>query len=125
MLARYQQMEVTTASPVLIVVKLYEGALRRVQTASAAIASGDVHLKAESIRKAIAIVTELRCGLDLEQGREIAANLDGLYGFVLDRLVEGNVNNDGAALGEAERVLGILLEAWSELSQRPEASVGR
>jgi hypothetical protein len=61
-----------------------------------------------------------RTDLDLSAG-PLAANLDALYDFVLDRLVAGNVAKDPRPTEEALTVLQGLLEAWHEIARGPAA----
>ena len=74
------------------------------------------------IAKALAIVGELQQSLNLEEGGEIARNLDSLYFYVTDRLLEANVRGTVQPLDEASGVLSTLNEAWVEISKRPAAT---
>ncbi len=116
---RYREMEIRTATPEMIVVKLYEGAIRFVRQAKRAQESGKVPARASAIAKALAIVNELQQSLNLDQGGEIASNLDALYFFVTDRLLEANVRGSLQPLADAEDILVTLNEAWVEIAQRP------
>ena len=117
--ARYREMEIRTATPEMVVVKLYEGALRFIRTAKASQDSGKIAARATAIGKALAIVNELQHSLNLKQGGEIAKNLDALYFYVTDRLLEANVRGTVQPLDEASGVLSTLNEAWVEISKRP------
>ena len=112
----------------MVIVKLYEGALRFIRTAKANQESGQVAARATAIAKTLAIVNELQHSLNLEQGGEIARNLDALYFYVTDRLLEANVRGTLPPLDEASGVLSTLNEAWVEISKRPpgdHAEMGR
>lgn len=117
--ARYREMEIRTATPEMVVVKLYEGALRFIRTAKSSQESGKVAARATAIAKTLAIVNELQHSLNLKQGGEIAKNLDALYFYVTDRLLEANVRGTIQPLDEASGVLSTLNEAWVEISRRP------
>jgi flagellar protein FliS len=52
----------------------------------------------------------------MNAGGEIATSLDGLYGFVRDRLVEASIRQDVGAVDEACRVLTTLREGWAGIS---------
>ncbi|MEM9174242.1 MAG: flagellar export chaperone FliS [Myxococcota bacterium] len=115
-------MEIRTATPEMVVVKLYEGALRFIRQAKECQAEGQVAGRATAIAKALAIVGELQQSLNLEEGGEIARNLDSLYFYVTDRLLEANVRGTVQPLDEASGVLSTLNEAWVEISKRPAQS---
>ena len=117
--ARYREMEIRTATPEMVIVKLYEGALRFIRTARGHQEAGQVAGRATAIAKTLAIVNELQHSLNLEEGGEIARNLDALYFYVTDRLLEANVRGSLQPLDEASSVLTTLNEAWVEISKRP------
>ncbi len=114
--ARYQTDAVTTAAPQQLVLMLYDGAIAAVEGARRQL-SGDPGAEPEaahrSLTKAQDIVLELQMSLDHEAGGPIAASLDALYGFCLDRLVAANIGKDPEPLGGVAAVLVELRDAWS------------
>lgn len=116
---RYREMEVLTATPETLVVRLYEGAIRQARAAAEHLAAGRIPERGVAISKALAIVGELRGCLDFEQGGEIAANLSRLYDFVCDQLLAANLRGTTQPIAEAIRVLESLCSAWVEIAQRP------
>lgn len=119
MIDRYREMDIVTASPTTLVVKLYEGALRNAFEARRQIELGCIPARAVAIDKALAIVAELQGSLDFEQGGEIAPQLHDLYHFVTQRLLEANRDASTRAIDDAVGVLEILLEAWQQLAGNP------
>ena len=117
MIDRYQQVDIETASPVAIVAKLYEGALRNGAQAREHLQAGRVRERVDKLSKAMAIVEELQRTLDMERGGEIATNLDDLYTFVTERLLRANLDGSLEALDEAMRVLSTLNEGWQYLAR--------
>ncbi|MBB85567.1 MAG: flagellar export chaperone FliS [Deltaproteobacteria bacterium] len=115
-------MEIKTATPEMVIVKLYEGALRFLRQAKQSQTEGDVAGRANAIARTLAIVSELQQSLNLEQGGEIAKNLDSLYFYVTDRLLEANARGSVQPLDEASGVLSTLNEAWVEISKRPSSA---
>lgn len=118
---RYREVDITTASPETLVVKLYEGAIRNARAAVLHHEAGRIGERGRAISKAIAIVSELSSALDMEQGGEIASNLSGLYGFVNEQLVEANLQGSTDRIEDALRVLDILAEAWVEVARSADA----
>ena len=114
---RYQEMEILTASPEGLVAKLYEGALRHCRAAARHDAEGRIAERGRAIAKALAIVRELQNSLDHERGGEISRNLDALYLFVSDRLLEAGLAGGSSALEEAGSVLGELHGAWQQVAR--------
>ncbi len=118
---RYREVDITTASPETLVVKLYEGAIRSARAALLHHDGGRVAERGQAISKAIAIVSELSSALDMERGGEIASNLSGLYGFVNEQLVEANLRGSHARIEDAVRILEILAEAWVDVARGADA----
>lgn len=101
---------------------LYEGALAAIARARGALAAGDKEAKAKAVIKAVAIVGEgLRSSLNLNQGGQLAADLDALYGYIEMRLTHANLRNDDAALEECATLLRPLHDAWSQIAAQVRA----
>jgi len=114
--ARYREVDLQTTSPEGLIVKLYEGAIRFARRAREHGEAGRVGERGEAISRSMALVNELRQGLDFESGGEIAVNLEALYIFASDRLLEANLSGQLSELDDAVRVLEPLLEAWREIA---------
>jgi flagellar protein FliS len=115
----YLQTQVQSRTPLELVVMLYDGALRFSSEAREAIERKDVARRGRAISRAMAIVSELHCTLDMEAGGEVAQSLDKLYGFVRDRLMDASIRQDVRPLDEAIRVLTTLREGWAGISAAP------
>ncbi|SEK93722.1 flagellar protein FliS [Atopomonas hussainii] len=104
--------QVVEASPHRLIQMLLEGALDRLAKARGAIEREQLALKGEMLGKTIAIVMALRESLDFEQGGEIASNLDSLYDYIAQRLLDVTRNNQLAPLDEAVSLLREIKEGW-------------
>lgn len=113
--AKYRSAKTTPASPVQIVVQLYEGALKYLRQAQEGVTRKDYAAKGVALRKAHAIITELQATLRPEHAPELCDQLYALYDFVLFRITETNLKNDPSLLEGPLQVLGELREAWIEL----------
>jgi flagellar protein FliS len=120
----YLQTHVQSRSPLELVVMLYDGLLRFLGEAGAAIENQSLHSKRESISKALAVLSELQSTLNMEQGGDVAASLDALYTYVNGRVLEASIQNDRGPLDECVRLLRTLREAWSEIASREVAPTG-
>ena len=47
-----------------------------------------------------------------DESRELTERLDGLYGFVMDRIIRANLDRDLAPLQESIEILRTLEEGW-------------
>jgi flagellar protein FliS len=111
----YLTAAVTTATPEKLVLMLYDGAIQALARAEHALMNGRQSAVGPALRKAIAIVGELRASLDFERGGDIARNLFSLYGFVTDRLLSANIGKTVEPVVEAKAVLAKLKEGWDGL----------
>ena len=104
------------ASPHRLIQMLFEGALERIAQAKGAMIQHQIARKGELIGKAINIVGGLQGSLNDKEGGELAANLDGLYDYIIRRLTRANLDNDPAILDECGRLLGELKSGWDSIS---------
>ena len=96
---------------------LFKGALDQLMSACGFIDRNQVQDKAVSITKSISILDGLRSSLDLENGGEIAQNLDDLYDYMQRRLVVANADNDKTIINEVSDLLREIQEAWNSIPQ--------
>jgi len=111
----YEEHTVNTASPVKLVVLLYDGAIRFLKLAERAFAEGDRVLARMHIGKAEKIILELLGSLNFEDGGEIAENLFALYRFVLRECAQMSGENYEEVLPGVIRILSGLRDAWKNL----------
>jgi flagellar protein FliS len=117
----YQAVEVTSRTPLELIVMLYDGGLAAMTQARDALERGDLRAKAPALSKALAIVHALQSSLDPDVGGDVAQTLDRLYGYVSDRLVEANVRKDPAPIDEALHIFTSLRDAWARIAVDPVA----
>jgi flagellar protein FliS len=125
---RYTQIRNATASPGELLLALYDGLFRFMNGARAAIEKSDLRVAREQLSKAYAIVSELYIALDHDASPELCQQLEGVYGFAMDRLMLASRKGDIKALEEAIRVLTPLREAWKVAvpqAQREQAEGGK
>lgn len=111
----YSSAQFEGMSPGKLVLALYNGAFDAIKKARQAIKDGVIPVRGEQISKAIAIISELECALDHDNGGEVAQNLASLYDYMTARLLRANVDADDAALGECENILGEIRDGWQEM----------
>lgn len=124
----YQAQSILTASPGQLVQLLYDGALRFIAQARAALAEpeetpGRIERANTAILRAQAIVHELRANLNFEGGGELATNLDRLYDYHARRLMEANLQKSDAPLREVETLIRELRDGWVEMLRKGETQV--
>jgi flagellar protein FliS len=125
MASAYKQVAVQTgvdgASAHALILMLFDGYQEAVSRARGALAAGDLEGKGRAIAHAVRIVEEgLRSALNLREGGQLAADLDGLYTYVCVALTRANLSNDDATLGECARLMQPIREAWAAIDAAPQ-----
>ena len=59
--------------------------------------------------------------LDFKVGGQLAQDLENLYIFMIDKLIEANVHNKVECLDDVERLLNTLYGAWKDVIENPRA----
>jgi flagellar protein FliS len=110
----YQQNSIMSASPEQLVVMLYDGAVRFLVQAAAAMSEGSIPVANGRLRRAEAILDELIATLDHSAG-EIAEQLEAIYVFCRQHLVEAQLEQDPDKVEAVIRLLGDLRESWAAI----------
>lgn len=116
--AKYRQTQAETASPTQLVVMLYDGAIRFLCQAREKMGASDLEARHTLLLKSQKIIAELMSSLDMKQGGEVAANLQRLYGFMLQQLVEANLRDDPKPIEQVLTMLRELRASWAEVDRQ-------
>jgi len=111
------QHEVEQASPVRLVVMLYDKAMSLLRQAVLHIDRNNVKAKGEALNRVVEIIGELQAVLNGEEGGVVAQNLDAMYEFMIRSVTLANLNNDPQPLDGVLMVLEELRKGWQELEQ--------
>lgn len=114
----YRQLQVETASPAQLVVMMYDGALKAVKQAAAALQRRDLQQANSGLLQAQRIVLALQDAVDGSAG-ELAAQLDSLYDYLYHNLVQANIRKDSESLEVVSGILETLRSAWLESARQP------
>jgi flagellar protein FliS len=106
------------SDPHRLVVMMMDGALERIATARGLMSHGPSADKAQLLHRAVAIIDELRNSLNFKAGGEIATNLDSLYEYMCQRIMQANAANKPEWLDEVSRLLGEIRAAWLQISMQ-------
>jgi flagellar protein FliS len=121
-LAEYQSVAthggVAAADPHRLVLMLMDGALERLAQARTCVRHAvgvENNRQGELIQATIAILDELRAGLDLAAGGTIAIHLDDLYDYMARQLVKANLQQRPEIIDEIAHLLREIRTAWIAL----------
>lgn len=109
---------VLAASPVKLIVMLYDGAIAASRSAIVHMQSQNIQQKGAMLTKAIMIIESgLRLSLNKKAGGEIAESLDALYAYMSARLSTANVRNQPEIVQEVIKLLTDLKSSWEAIDQ--------
>jgi flagellar protein FliS len=118
---RYQQDYVATASPVDLIIFLYEGCIKQVKLAQLHLENGSVEKTSAALMRAQDIMVELIASLDLSV--ELSGELMSLYEYILHELVSMNMKKDLVNAAVILEILSSLKEAWMGVKTQTEGSL--
>jgi flagellar protein FliS len=113
----YREAAVRGASPVGLVVILYEEALRALRRAEAAMDRGDIEERTNSISHAIQVIGYLQFVLDFERGGAVARQLSSFYNYCRGKMLEASVKNSPDLLAQLVSDFADSTEAWREVER--------
>lgn len=122
----YTRIAAQTAPPGVLILMLFDRALRSLETALTGFEYSDPRKKNETIhnnlRRAIDIIRLLNHSLNLQEGGELARTLRNLYLYFEDRLLKSNLKKRRDGVDEVIGHLRPLRDAWAEMlnKQDPE-----
>jgi flagellar protein FliS len=114
---KYRGVQLQTSSPAQLVVMLYDGILRFVAEAHAALEQNDRARMGERVGRALAIIDELTATLDHKYAPELADNMTALYGFCKRRLYDANMNLDAQAFADVKTAIVPLRDAFAQIAR--------
>jgi flagellar secretion chaperone FliS len=114
----YRQNAVRGATPLGLVVILYEEVIRSLQEALNAIDRGKIEERSVALTHVLGIVGHLQAVLDYEKGGEIARKLSGVYNSVRDRVLQANATQNRDSVQRLLEEFRALAETWREVERR-------
>ncbi|GEK88791.1 flagellar protein FliS [Alkalibacterium putridalgicola] len=113
---QYKKNQIETASPKQLVILLYEGAIKYIRLGELALEQNDYSKVNKNLQKAQDIVTELMVSLNHQDGQNaIASDLEAMYSFILNQLLQANLQKDQEKMVQSRRLMSELLEAWTSI----------
>ena len=112
----YRKQDVLTASPVDLIVMLYDALKKNLVLGRRGIEKKDLQTTHKHLVKAQEIVSELMNSLDMSY--PISDELLSIYDFFLTSLSEANMRKDAEPLEPLFEITDSLRSAWKEISSQ-------
>lgn len=110
----YRETQIKTASKGKLVVMLYDGIIRSLDTAIEAIPQKRYDVANNSIQKAQDIISELIMSLNMDAG-DFSKKLLNIYTFLNMKLIDGNMRKDTEPLVFVRKMVSALYDAWNQI----------
>ncbi len=109
----YQRNAIMTATPAELTLMLYEGAIKFCNIAIVAIKKKDFEKANANIKKAQAIINELRVTLDHKYS--VWEDFERVYDYIARRLLDANLQKDIEIIEDALKYIREMRDAWKEV----------
>ncbi|AFS77337.1 flagellar protein FliS [Gottschalkia acidurici 9a] len=107
---QYKQNSVTTASPEELTLMLYNGAIKFVNIAKIEMEAKNIERTNEAIVRSQDIIRELNGSLNMNY--PISENLRTLYTFILEKLIDANIQKDIKIIEEILPIIEEMRDTW-------------
>jgi flagellar protein FliS len=118
----YLENRILSAEPLELVRLLYRAAMAAVREARERLAAGEIAARSRAISKTCGILIELNAALDHGRGGAMSTRLAALYEYMLNRLLDANLQQNDALLAEVLGLLTTLSEGWEQTRATVEAA---
>jgi flagellar protein FliS len=113
----YRESAVRGASPVGLIVILFEETLRSIRKAQRALKENNIERRTLELTHAVEVIGHLQSSLDFEKGGEVARKLSRFYDVARAKILEANIRADDATLEWLASELSGHIEAWQEVDR--------
>lgn len=110
----YRRTAVQNASPVALVVMLYDMLVGDLTRAIDAIGDGDIEKRSEHIKHALLVLHQLEGSLDMEKGGEAAKGLSRFYSFIRGQILQAQIKVEPEILRKQIEVILDVRQAWQQ-----------
>lgn len=119
----YRAVAAQGASPLRLVILLYDQAIADLQSALSALARGDIETRTRMINHALSVIGCLQGTLNKDQCGKVAENLDLFYRKLRAGLLEAQLRQSEARLRRQIADLMKVRQAWDQADQQQSSTV--
>ncbi len=113
----YRESSARGASPVDLVVRLYEQIIEDLRQAAIAIDQNDIRRRTRRINHAILVIGHLQSPLDFDNGGKVAKDLDHFYNTLRQNLVQVQFFPSKSGIAQLITDFIAVREAWVEVGR--------
>ena len=121
-MSSYQERALEGASAVELVVALYDGVIRFLHSAAAAVDCGDEEGRRAAVKRALDIIIHLQARLRMDVGGRPARVLSEFYASIFAQILQASQSASRQKFDHAIDCVRNVRDAWKQVSMEPEAS---
>ena len=114
----YRQTSASSATPVGVIIALFDTILRDFRRALVAIDAGKVEARVLELNHALTVIAHLRSVLNHERGKDAARVFERFYNVTHAMLLMANLQGNKATLEKLGELYGSLRMAWYEAEEK-------
>ena len=114
----YKKASVNTLDQNKLIIMLYDGAIKNASFAVEHMKSEEIEKVHDCLIKTKNIVTELMATLNMDNGGDIAKNLQSLYSYMFSQLIEANMEKKPEPVIVVIDLLKELRAAWVQINSK-------
>jgi len=118
----YREHALDGASAVDLVVALYDGILRFLFAASAAVECGDLEARRTAVKRALDIIIHLQARLRMDVGGRPAQVLSEFYASIFAQILQASQSASRQKFDHAIDCVRTVRDAWKQVAKDPEAN---
>jgi flagellar protein FliS len=115
-MASYQEHALDGASPVDLVIALYDGIIRFLYSAIAAVDRGDIQGRRVAVKRALAILIHLQARLRMDIGGRPAQVLSEFYASIFALILQASLAASPERFEEAITCVRNIRDAWRQVA---------
>ena len=115
-MSNYQEHSLDGASPVDLVVALYDGIIRFLYAAISAVERGDVAGRRVAVKRALAILIHLQARLRMDIGGRPAQVLSEFYASMFALILQASVGNSTERFEEVIGFVRTIRDTWRQVA---------
>lgn len=121
---RYQESAVRGATPIELVILLYDSAIEDMRRALAAMQNSEVENRSARIAHALMVLQQLQGTLDFERGGGPARQLEQFYNLVRAKLLEAQIRGSSDLMREQIRCMSEVRDSWAQAQRLLQPAAG-
>jgi flagellar secretion chaperone FliS len=114
----YRENAVRGATPIELVVILFDAAIDDMRRAVTAIKTSDIEERATAVRHAMLVLQQLQGTLDFEKGGQVARQFEQFYNLIRAKVLESQLRNSPEMMQQQIHFMSEVRDCWVEAEKQ-------